>query len=423
MRPPAYYPPAPDPEVVEEMIEAQEEAEGAFHTRRHYWRGTVWLLVALGVQFLASLVPDVVDRIYSQGVYHYLSRLLTIPSKALQGVVLGELSFLLLISYFVVWTIWYIFRSWNKQARLVHVIKLFFLHVLWVFSILGPIFLFFWGLNYQRMPMAEKLGLERRPAARSGELDTIGIQLIDGVNKNYDLARAGQDWIGASKLPIGIAKLYQTLENSFQAEKLLGVASQGGFSDPKPLQLSRLTSLMGVSGFYIAYTTEVTYNSEVPDVDLPMVIAHHKAHQRGFAREDEANFIAFLICTKSTDPYVRYSGYMHGLRVLEPLAKGDPARYQFLYQRISAGAKDDMRVRYEFWGTSKNSYLGPLSRRLFDMYLRANRVESGVNNYDEDIQLMTSYFLRGVNAPQPVDTPTIDTTTPTPKPDLLEPEP
>ena len=34
------------------------------------------------------------------------------------------------------------------------------------------------------------------------------------------------------------------------------------------------------------------------------------AHQRGIAREDEANFIAFLVCMASDDPYIRYSGYL-----------------------------------------------------------------------------------------------------------------
>ena len=45
----------------------------------------------------------------------------------------------------------------------------------------------------------------------------------------------------------------------------------------KPLALSRLTSWAGVSGFYIPFTGEVTFNADVPAFDLPMVIAHHKA--------------------------------------------------------------------------------------------------------------------------------------------------
>jgi hypothetical protein len=405
------------------MIDPESGEAIVFRTRRHYWRGIVWLLVALGVQFLASLVPDIVENVYSRGFYIYLSRLIAVPSKLFPTAVLGEVLFVVLVAYFFLWTIWYFQRSWTRMARVSHVIKLFFLHVLWVGSVFFPLFLLVWGLNYQRMPLADTLGLDPRPAARSGELESIGIYLTNGVNTNYDRARAGQDWSGASQLNMPFGKLNQIIENAFQAETMLGTASQGGYGDPKLMRLSQMATLMGISGFYISYTAEVAINNQVPAVDLPMTIAHHKAHQRGFAREDEANFIAFLICAKAADPYVRYSGFMHALRVIEPLSKGDLAKYNDLYSRINPGPKVDITVRNEFWGGAQNAYLGSFSRRIFDMYLRANRVENGVKNYDEDISLMTSYFLKNLNgqtliepaAPrltEPEQPPTLDLTEP-----------
>ncbi len=423
LRPPTYpvVVTQPEPEVVEEIIE-ESGGETAFRTRRLYWRGIVWLLVALGIQFVASLVPDVVERVYSTTLYRYGVRALAIPGNILSGFVLGEVFFLLFVAYFVIWTFWYLLRSWRRQARFFHVIKLFFLHLLWVLSILFPIFLIVWGLNYQRMPLADTLGLDRRPAARTGELETIALQLINGVNTYYEQARAGQDWTGKSTLPMSIPKLNQSIEAAFQAEPTLGAASQGGFTDPKPLRFSRITTLFGISGFYIAYTAEVAYNSEIPAVDLPMTIAHHKAHQRGYAREDEANFIGFLVCSKANDPYVRYSGYMHALRLLEPMEKADRARYLDHLSRLTPGAQTDLRVRSDFWGSEKSTYLGPVSRRIFDMYLRANRVQGGVKNYDEDIYLMTSYFLKNLNPLAPTELPPQGpaSPTPTPTPDFSE---
>jgi hypothetical protein len=435
MRPPIYVAPqaVAEPEVVEEILDAADAGDGAFRTRRHYWRGTVWLLVALGFQFLASLVPDLVERFYSNLVYRYLVRVLAIPSQFLTGLALGEVFFLLLIAYFILWTIWYILRSWQRRTRLINVIKLFFLHLLWVGSILFPIFLFVWGLNYQRLPLAETMNLDRRPAARTGELEGIAVRLTSEINTNYERARGGANWAGASILPMTPAVLNRSLEAAFQAEPLLGAAGQGGFAEPKALRLSRITTLMGVSGFYISYTAEVTYNSEVPPVDLPMTIAHHKAHQRGWAREDEANFIAFLACTRANEPYIRYSGYVHALRVLEPIGKAEPARLADMLGRLAAGPRDDLRIRTEFWGNAKNAYLGAFSRRMFDIYLRACRVHTGAKNYDEDIYLMTSYFLKNLNPTAPTEltplpgsaSPTpasAPTPTPTPTPDFSEPE-
>jgi Protein of unknown function (DUF3810) len=423
MRPPIYIAQAPvaepDPEVVEEILEESAAADSSFRTRRLYWRGVVWLLVALGAQFLASLVPDVVERVYSTVIYRYLVRLIALPGKLVGPVALGELLFILLVLYFIGWAIWYFYRASQRRTLFFNVIKLFFLHVLWVLSILFPLFLALWGLNYQRMPLAETMNLDRRPAARTGELEGIGLQLINGANTNYEAARAGQDWTGASRLPMAIPKLNQTIEAAFQAEPALGAASQGGFSDPKPLRLSTLTTWMGISGFYIAYTAEVLYNAQIPPVDLPMTIAHHKAHQRGYAREDEANFIAFLVCQKARDPYVRYSAYVHALRVLDPLARSDRSRYMDLMSRLNAGAQTDLLDRAGFWGTGKSTYLGPVSRRIFDMYLRANRVQGGARSYDEDIYLMTSHFLKSLNPTAPTEfgaPPAAASPAPTPAP-------
>jgi hypothetical protein len=243
------------------------------------------------------------------------------------------------------------------------------------------------------MPLAEMLEFDRRPAL-AGELESIGLQVVTGVNNNYEQARGTRERIGVGTLPITTDAVFKSIERAFQQEQLLGAAGQGAFSSPKPLTLSRLTSWMGVSGFYLAFTGEVTYNDQVPAPDLPMVIAHHKAHQRGYAREDEANFVAYLVCINSTEPYVRYSGYLHGLKVLETLKKGNPERYEDLISRIGEGPRADLQARSDFWSNTKNSVLGPVARRTFSAYLRANRVPRGIKNYDEDVALIIGYYLK-----------------------------
>jgi hypothetical protein len=393
---------------------------GPFTTRRHYWRGIVWLLIALGVQALAAMMSEEVEVVYSQYIFYYITRWLSALNKFLPGYAIGEILFVVLAIWFFGWTLWYLRRSWRRESRFLDVVKVFFLQVLWVMSFLVPIFLFLWGLNYQRMPLADVLEFDRRPA-RTGELESIGLQVVSGVNRDYEVARGSRDWSGASSLPISRDTMFKVIERAFQEERLLGDASQGEFSNPKPLFLSRLATWMGVSGFYIAFTGEVTFNEQIPDCDLPMVIAHHKAHQRGYAREDEANFVAYLVCVNSTDPYVRYSGYLHGLRVLDTLAKGNPDRYTELMSRIGDGPQRDLNARAEFWGGAKNSVAGAVAKRVFSGYLRANRVSGGIKNYDEDVPLIIGYYLKyperlapSQSAPAPMPMPMPE---PTPQPE------
>jgi hypothetical protein len=243
------------------------------------------------------------------------------------------------------------------------------------------------------MPIDETWGLDRRPA-RTDELQAIGAQIVNGINQNYAAASENQDWAGVSRLPLTIQRLNQVIETSFNNTAALGAASQGGLSTPKNLRLSRMASYFGLGGVYMPFSGEPTYNEEVPASELPFVIANQKAHQRGFAREDEANFVAYVICTSASDPYVRYSGYMHAVKVLDVIERSGVGRYKDL---IGPGPSADMDARRGFWGTMKSPDADIVMTQLINAYLRLNRVRRGVDNYYEDIPLIVSYHLRYPN--------------------------
>lgn len=395
-----------------------EDDGNPFTTRRSYWRGIVWLLVALGAQAVASLMSEEVEAYYSQYIFYYITRWLSAGNKYLQNYAIGEILFILLVIWLTIWSLWYLRRSWRRESRLWDVLKVFFLQILWLMSLLVPIFLFFWGLNYQRLPLAETLQFDRI-APRAGELESIGLQIVSGVNSNYEQARSAREAAAPNTLPITRDALFKSLERAFQAEPLLGDAGHGGFSNPKPLVLSSLASMAGVTGFYIPFTGEVTFNEQVPAFDLPMVIAHHKAHQRGYAKEDEANFIGYIVCINATEPYVRYSGYLYGLKVLNALSKGNMERYEDLMSRLNEGPRADLRERSAFWGDAKNSALGAVSRRAFSAYLRANRVHGGLKNFDEDVALIIGYYLKSPQRrlPAPDQEPEAEAETPQSSPE------
>jgi hypothetical protein len=117
------------------------------------------------------------------------------------------------------------------------------------------------------------------------------------------------------------------------------------------------------------------------------------AHQLGYAREDEANFIAFVVCVHSDDSSVRYSGYLNALSIVSAiLSDSPPERSREIYSSLGDGARADLRERNEFW----SRYLGTaseVSHRVNDTYLRANRIESGARSYNEDVSLVISYYL------------------------------
>jgi hypothetical protein len=250
------------------------------------------------------------------------------------------------------------------------------------------LFLLIWGLNYQREPLAGKLGFTGRNAT-DGQLKAISETIVNEMNSNYEASHPSDGVDG----PSGRAQIYELIESAYQHEPLLADAGSGRYGPPKPIYFSGLLSHLGLSGFYMPFTGEPNFNNAQPDFDLPYVIAHEKAHQRGFAREDEANFIAFVVCVNSPHPYVRYSGYLNALKVAGAFVGSDPAFYKTLFERIGEGPRKDLRARAAFWARTE----GParaVANRVNNSYLKANRIGSGTQSYSEDIALIVGYYLK-----------------------------
>jgi hypothetical protein len=284
------------PPAAAEVSAGAEKAAPAKKTgiRKLFWRAAQLLLIALVIQTVAGLVPAIVEVVYSQLIYYYIVRGLSFFNKFI-GFSLGEILLAALAIWFLTWVSWNVRRAYRGDGRIVDVSKLLFLSLTWVFGLVYFVFLLFWGLNFQRLPIAETWDLEIRPT-NSGELQAIGARIVDGINQNYKAASEGQEWTRTSTLPLTRQRLYQVIEDSFQKTDSLQEASQGGLGPPKPFYLSRLLTALGFSGIYVPFTGEPSINELIPPAELPFAIANQKAHQRGYAREDEANFIAYVVC-------------------------------------------------------------------------------------------------------------------------------
>jgi hypothetical protein len=365
-------------------------------TLRASWRS--WaaaaglLLIAILLQRFAGLIPEFVDQYYSRGVYFHLARGLAFINRPFPFS-LGETLLALLPIAGLPVTLLFALRHLRRGAGGLAIFLGGLRALLWLAGGGFLLFLLLWGLNYQRPPLGQNLKLSEREPEIS-ELESISQRLITATNRNYEEARGTRDWSVHSELPIERAELHRLLEEAYTRETLLVEAARGGFGPPKPVFFSRLMTRFGISGIYSPLTGEANYNAEQPSCDLPYTIAHEMAHQRGFAREDEANFIAFLICSKASHPYLRYSGSLRGLRVLSALRpQVTPERYREIVTALGAGPLQDARASAEFWDRSRNRTLSSVAERTNDAYLQANRVRSGIRNYGDVTALIIGYYL------------------------------
>src|SRR5690606_4043513 len=110
----------------------------------------------------------------------------------------------------------------------------------------------------------------------------------------------------------------------------------------KPSLYSTMFSYMGVLGYYNPFTNEGQFNTKMPDTKILFTQMHETAHQWGFAPENEANFIGFLIGSKSENIEFNYvSHYMALRQILNRIVWEDPQFVEQLLEQYSDGMKRD----------------------------------------------------------------------------------
>ena len=153
---------------------------------------------------------------------------------------------------------------------------------------------------------------------------------------------------------------------------------------PKPSGLNGLLGSLMVEGIYVPFTGEALVNTDAPLIDIPFVACHEAAHSIGFAREDEANLVALIVCGMSDNPLFRYSGAMSALRYsLTRLCREDMAEYNRLVSLMSDNVRSDFYHRNAYWGAKRGSSAAVFANHLNDIFLSyAAMQENGVASYE-----------------------------------------
>jgi hypothetical protein len=248
-------------------------------------------------------------------------------------------------------------------------------------------FLLVWGLNHRRLPVAELAGLDPRPA-RPSELAELCAELVDRA----DAMRVGrlEDEGGVMRLSAGREGTLERVAAGFDAAA--GATrlplGEGPNAAPKRPLVSPLLWRLGITGIYVPFTAEAHVNATVPDPDLPFVASHEMAHQRGFAREDEASWVGQLACAHHPDADFRYSGaLLMSLHAMGALLRADRSAHTALAARRSEGVRRDMEALHE-WSRRAEGPPRRAARRLNDAYLRSQGDADGVRSYGRVVDLL-----------------------------------
>jgi hypothetical protein len=312
------------------------------------------------------LNPSLVEHWYSTGLYPRLQHVVTPISNVIPFAVFDVLTIggvLLVIGSLV--------RA-VRQARRTRRFSL-------VLVTLGNIatgaaaaylmFLLVWGFNYRRVPMTDRLVVDRAgPSADA--VRALGEQAVRELNALHAAAHA-----------VGDTPLWRD-----QAMRQAFDRAQGYLSDASPAVPGRLKATVygpyfrwtSVDGMVNPFALEVMANPDLLPVERPFVAAHEWAHLAGYADESEANFVGWLTCLQG-DERARYSGWMFLYWQLS--GEVSAADRKLLAAALESGPRRDIddiaeRLRRGRWPLLQRS-----SWMVYDQYLKANRVEAGIRSY------------------------------------------
>lgn len=371
--------------------------------RRH---GSTLLLSGLVLALLYGFArsPDAVERLYVQGVGTSISRLLGWATSYVP-VSVAELLLAILVLWLVLAPLPAMVQVLRRRRRLGNAMAAGLLRVASLGAATAAVFYLSWGLHYARAPALERFGWERVELSHSDaveELARLAADLIEITNRHYLLVHGTDD---AGTPTAREVDLDRVLDEAY-VRVADALALDEGFANPrgpaKPLTASAVSSWFGIGGFYFPFTGEANYNTLPPGWQQPHTIAHEKAHQRGIASEDEANFFGFLATIHADDPYVAYSGWLFAQRrLVRELAMLDPERARTLIGRRLPGVRRDIQAGYEFWASWQGTG-HTIGHTVNHAYLTANRVEGGTRSYSMSAHLIVAWAReRGGRLAQP----------------------
>jgi len=353
------------------------------------------MLIPLGAVLFygTAYTPDLVEKYYSNLLGKKFIEILStitgiIPFSIMEFL---EIGLVLYVLYNIVILIYRLIREKGKRKQ---VTAKFFKKAFVIISVIYIIFIAGWALNYNRYPFS-KIALYDTRSVNINELVDVCDNLITKANELRLKVKENDDGImilekGEKNALNNAYKGYEILAQTYPELK-------GHYGKPKGTLLSKFMSMQGLGGIYCPFTGEANINMDMPDSSIPFVICHEMAHQRGFAREDEANFVGYLASQENPDIDFKYSGAVSALNyAMNALYERDREQFNALRKKFSQEVNRDLKARNVYW-SSYEGVVNTVSNAANDAYLKVNRQKDGTESYGRMVDLLIFHYRESNN--------------------------
>jgi hypothetical protein len=331
----------------------------------------VWLaLVTFGLTELFSRYPKATESVYSQTIYPLVASVLSFFSKMVPFS-LDDVFYALLAAFLISLLILPFFTKlkWGKSLLL----------FLQTAAICYVLFYWFWGFNYYRSGINERLSIVK------SKPDTVQlVRVFEKLIAETNTAYCSFDSISKPEI-VGL------VESSYQKHaSFLKIDYPNGTRVPKPITISNFFAKAGIAGYYGPFFSEAHLNDSLLMVEYPAVLAHEYAHQFGITSEAEANFYGWLVCSQSESKHLRYSvnlGMTNYFLSQTKRLHSFPRLVHQLDKRVIA----DIRNMQQHWARMRNETIDKAAGKVNDVYLKTHKIEKGIEDYFGVVQFVMDF--------------------------------
>ena len=340
-------------------------------SRKRFWAGILLAQFVLFFIFSKSEITVQFFERFFEFQKHFHQRIFAdIPFSV------GDVGYILLITAFI----YFLIKISNKKTR-----RSYLLNTLILLNILYFTYQLFWGMLYFQKPLIENLP---KGAITLDETKALTLKYLVLCKESRQLVK--EDKNGVFMMTDLKKMKNEILQNQKNLQALEGHKKGENINAFKPSLFEGVISYSGILGYYNPFTAEAQYNAELPSTYLPYTLAHESMHQLGFAREQEANFTAYLIGKNATNLELKYSTEYFVLKsLLNSLSEKNPEFVKLVIQNYSPEMKRDRSADKAFANKHKG-ILDMIFEYTNDLFLKSNQQEGSVT-YSYFVDLLIRY--------------------------------
>lgn len=340
----------------------------------------ILLLVQIIVLKILSFFPEVIERFYSNSFYIWTSN----ASRILLGNIpfsVGDVIYFIVIFLVLKW-LWQTRKTWKTNWRN-NILK-----ILSFFSVFYFLFHLLWAMNYHRVPLYEKLHIQREYT--DADLLRFTKMLIKRTNEIH--SRIAKNDSTKIIFPYSQQAVFKMNLNGYRKlAKTYPDFTYQNLSIKKSL-ISLPLTYMGFAGYLNPFTNESQVNDKIPMYNFPTTAAHEMAHQIGYASESEANFIGYMASVKNENLYIQYSGYSYALKYcLRNWKIRDAKKLDQLLPKIHPGILKNYDEAEQFW-QQYETFIETGFKIFYDNFLKFNQQKDGLESYSKFVDLLVNYY-------------------------------